>query len=88
MIDKADLLEAFGRSVREYRERIAPPMTQERLANISGLHRTYVGDVERGTRNLSIFNVVRIAAALGIEPSDLLEGIDVALRRRHRRGAL
>lgn len=48
-------------------------VSQEALADKAGLHRTYVGSVERGERNISIDNVEKLAIALGIKPSSLLE---------------
>lgn len=47
-------------------------LSQEALADLAGLHRTFVGSVERSERNLSVDNLARLAAALNIEPSDLL----------------
>ena len=49
-------------------------MTQEVLADLSGLHPTYISGIERGRRNVSLENIGRIAAALGISPSDLVGG--------------
>jgi transcriptional regulator with XRE-family HTH domain len=53
--------------------RLAAGMTQEDLAARCGLHRTYVGAVERGENNITVANLVEIATALGVEPALLLE---------------
>jgi transcriptional regulator with XRE-family HTH domain len=66
--------EKLGRKIRE--QRIIIGVSQEELADISGLHRTYIGSVERGERNISLQNIVRIAQALSISPSVLFEGIE------------
>lgn len=47
-------------------------ISQERLADLAGLHRTYVGSVERGERNVSIDNIEKLAAALGVAVADLV----------------
>ena len=44
-------------------------MTQEDLADKAGIHRTYLSDIERGTRNLSLINIEKLAAALSISMS-------------------
>ncbi|MEQ8694095.1 MAG: helix-turn-helix transcriptional regulator [Gammaproteobacteria bacterium] len=62
---------AFGKKLRE--ERLSAGLTQEELAHRAGLDRTYVGGVERGERNVSLLNIVRLAKSLGIAPSSLLE---------------
>ena len=48
-------------------------LSQEALAERAGLHRTYISDIERGNRNVSVRNIFQIAHALGCEPGDLLE---------------
>ena len=50
-------------------------ISQEELADRSGLHRTYIGGVERGERNIGLVNLVRVAYALNVAPADLLEGL-------------
>ena len=64
----------FAASMRE--RRTALGLSQERLAELTGLHRTYVGSVERAERNISIDNMARIAHALRVTLSSLLEGSD------------
>lgn len=63
------LQKQFGERVRELR--LARGLSQEELAFKSGMHRTYLGGVERGERNPSLKNIVAIAEALGITPSQL-----------------
>jgi transcriptional regulator with XRE-family HTH domain len=68
-------LRTFGQAVRAQRER--QNISQEELADRSGLHRTYIGGVERGERNIGLLNVLRIAKALKMSASDLLRDIAV-----------
>ena len=63
----------FGQRVRHYRSKVN--LSQEELADACGLHRTYVGAVERGERNVSLLNIVVLARSLGVRAADLLEGI-------------
>jgi transcriptional regulator with XRE-family HTH domain len=58
------LLVRFGQTVRELRRRKG--VSQERLAELCGLHRTYVSSVERGERNISLLNIAKLAAALDV----------------------
>ena len=64
----------FGARVRTARQ--AAGLSQEALADESGLHRTYVGGVERGERNIGLLNLIRLARALRVEPADLLRDAD------------
>jgi transcriptional regulator with XRE-family HTH domain len=62
---------AFGRTVRKYRHHNG--VSQEGLADLTGIHRTYIGGIERGERNPTLLMIHRIADALGVSPSCLLE---------------
>ena len=64
----------LGNNLKKYRQKLG--VSQEALAELCGLHRTYVGAVERGERNVSLLNIVSIARALKILPSKLLEGVE------------
>ena len=67
------MLLAFGNSLRSIRhERL---LTIEQIAEAAGVHANYIGSVERGERNLSLFNIWRIAAALGVSPTVLMQSI-------------
>ncbi len=63
----------FGETVREMR--LTLDLSQEMLAELTGLHRTYIGSVERGERNISLQNIVSIAHALQVTPAELLKDI-------------
>jgi transcriptional regulator with XRE-family HTH domain len=63
----------FGRRVRRQRNDL--DLTLEELAEKAGMHWTYIGSVERGERNLSLVNIVRLARALGIGPEELVRGL-------------
>jgi len=64
------LLRAFCQAVQERRESLG--ISQEELAHRAGLHRTYISDIERGSRNLSLRSLIRLAGALETTVSDLL----------------
>lgn len=63
----------FGKRVRELRTQRG--VSQEVLAELSDLHRNYVGGVERGERNIGLLNIVALAHALGVKPMKLMESI-------------
>jgi transcriptional regulator with XRE-family HTH domain len=62
---------AFGKTVRAYRLRAR--CSQEELADRAAIHRTYIGGIERGERNPTLLMIHRLANALGVRPSQLLE---------------
>lgn len=65
---------AFGHAVRRLRENRG--LSQEKLAELAGIHRTYIGDVERGTRNIALVNMTKIAKALGTSLSRLIADME------------
>ena len=65
--------DVFASNLR--RVRLSKGLSQEKLAEIAGLHRTYVGSVERGERNISIDNIEVLSAALHVTASDLLKEV-------------
>lgn len=65
--------DVVGGNIR--RRRMAIGLSQEVLAERAELHRTYIGSVERGERNISLENICRIADALGCHPGELLDGL-------------
>lgn len=68
-----DICKRFGARVRALR--VARSLSQEELAQNAGLHRTYVGGIERGERNISLVNIEKLAAALGVSLDSLLKDI-------------
>ena len=91
----SDLLILLGKRVHDLRA--ARKWSQEEFAHVSGLHRTYIGQIERGEKNISFENLSRISAALGSSLSELLEDLEggesakmqatLALRGRSRKNA-
>lgn len=67
---EGDLQQTVGRNLRRYRE--SKGLSQEQFAVVVGVHRTYMGGLERGERNLTLRSLERLAAALGMSPLDLM----------------
>lgn len=64
----------LGERVKHRRNRLG--ISQEALADRSDLHWTFVGQVERGQRNISLHNLLKLAAGLGVDPGKLIQGLD------------
>ena len=66
-----DILERIGLNITIIRERRG--LTQEKLAELAGLHRAYIGQIERGEKNIGLKNLEKIANGLNINVKDLLD---------------
>ncbi len=64
------ILQTIGDGVRHYRKKLG--LSQEELADLAGVHRTYIGAVERAEKNVSALSIARIAKALKVRPEKLL----------------
>lgn len=65
------IVQNLAKRVREIRDRKG--ISQERLGELAGLHRTYIGMIERAEKNITLVNLDKLARALGVKPSSLLE---------------
>jgi transcriptional regulator with XRE-family HTH domain len=72
-VRNATIPRRFGLRVRSLRKQRG--LSQERLAELADLHFTYVSSVERGKRNISLINIVRLARALKVSPALLFQDI-------------
>ena len=68
-----DVLLQLGKRIRSMREERG--ISQEKLADLAHIHRNYISQIEGGKRNLSFYNVVKLARALRVSPSKLIETI-------------
>lgn len=73
MDKKIELLNKFGEKVRE--ERLKRGLSQEELAGKAGVHRTYIGMIERGEKNITLTNIKKVANALDLKIDQLLSNI-------------
>lgn len=71
MIQKQKILIEFGKVVRDFRREKG--LSQEALADIAGLHRTYIGMIERAEKNITLLNIEKIANALEIDISNFFD---------------
>jgi transcriptional regulator with XRE-family HTH domain len=69
--ERERVLRRFGQRVKQLRS--AAGLSQEALADRAGLHRTYVGSLERGERNVGVLNIHALAAAMGVTPATLFK---------------
>jgi len=68
-----DISKKLGARIQKLRQEKG--LSQEDLAFESDLHRTYISHVERGSRNITVIGLCKVAKGLGMKPSDVLEGI-------------
>ena len=67
----AKVLHAFAKKVRE--TRLAKGISQEKLGSLAGVHRTYIGMIERAEKNITLSNMEKIAKGLGVRLRDLID---------------
>jgi transcriptional regulator with XRE-family HTH domain len=75
-----DFLQAFGQVIAIRRHKLG--ISQEELANRAKLNRTYIGDIERGSRNIALLNIKRLSLALEMNPSKLLSEVEKNISQR------
>jgi transcriptional regulator with XRE-family HTH domain len=69
----SDAARLFGERVRARRQQLGK--SQEQLADDSSLHWSYLGQVERGQRNVTLHNILKLAKVLGVDPGELVRGL-------------
>ena len=70
-MNSKNILEIFGANIQKYRTE--KKLSQEKLAEFAGVHRTYIGMIERAEKNVTLRNIEKVAKALKVEIKDLLE---------------
>lgn len=79
----------FGLKVKEYRKSIGA--SQEQLGYMTGLHRTYIGHIERAEKNITLKNIEKIADSLGIDIKDLFDFSNLKTKKnncRHKKSTV
>ena len=69
-MNKPNILENFGEKIKEFRK--LKGLSQEQLAEKANLHRTYIGMIERAEKNITLLNIEKIANALDVKITDLI----------------
>jgi len=72
--NNSNILKKFGKRIKHLRNEAK--ISQEELASIAGLHRTYIGMIERGEKNITLKNIEKIAISLNVNISELLKDIN------------
>jgi len=72
-VSKSKILEAFGNRVKE--ERLKLGISQEELAERAGLHRTYIGMIERAEKNITLLNIEKITKALNLSVKEFFKTV-------------
>ncbi len=75
-----DIKARFGQRLREIRQKKG--LSQEELAFLAGLHRTYVSSAERGQRNVSLVNIEKLARALEVDITEMFRGMGAGAQER------
>ena len=70
-MNSENILERFGQNVQRVRKE--RNISQEKLAELAGLHRTYIGMIERAEKNITLCNIEKVAKALGVKISELVD---------------
>lgn len=73
-MDRKEILSKFGKNLRKLR--LSQKISQEKLAELIGVDRTYIGMIERGEKSISLVYLVRLTHALHVNSADLFRGLD------------
>ena len=80
MTRKERVQAAFGKALRKFR--LSGGLSQEKLAELADIHRNYVGDIERGERNIGIVNMVKVADALKVNLSEVVREMEKTVGKK------